>query len=119
MYTAVAGGLTVHTAIPRYFGSKAKYYAEVSLADKLLIRRLAQQYIAAHRERKGTDSLVRISTYLEPDRHEAVRRQTEQLSIRKGRLVTTNEYVNALIAADLRTVDSDPAPPAATSQVCT
>ncbi|WP_375443486.1 hypothetical protein [uncultured Fibrella sp.] len=102
MHTAVAGGLTVRTAITRYFGSKAEYYAKVSMADKLLIRRLAQQYIADRRGRQEANGLVKLSVMLETDRHHALVSRTEQLSIQKGRLITTNEYVNALIAADLR-----------------
>nr|ARK09031.1 hypothetical protein A6C57_01160 [Fibrella sp. ES10-3-2-2] len=108
MCAAVAGGLTVRVAISQVFGSKTEYYTRVSMQDRLAIRRLSMENTARSRQGEHSGQIIKVTTYLEPERHQAVSRRTEQLSLQKGRLVTTNEYINALIAADLRlTIDSN------------
>nr|ARK10112.1 hypothetical protein A6C57_07025 [Fibrella sp. ES10-3-2-2] len=116
MCAAVAGGLTVRVAISQVFGSKTEYYTRVSIEDRLAIRRLSLENTARSRQGEHSGQVIKVSTFLEPERHEAVSRRTEQLSIQKGRLVTINEYINSLIAADLRTaIDSDSVPPVGTT----
>ena len=113
MCEAVAGGMIVRVAIARHFGSRATYYAQVSMADKLFIRRLSLERVFRMRKRKPLPApgQVRVTVFLESARHRAICRRTEQLSTGKGRLISANEYINSLIAADLRqvidTIDSN------------
>lgn len=107
MCHAVAGGLTVRVAIRQHFRSKNEYYTAVTLEDRLFIRRLSSENRNRAEPGDGGGEVLKVSVYVARDRHSLLVSRTQEVSLQKRRLVTLSEYINTLIAADLRTIDSN------------
>ncbi len=99
---AVAGGLIVRVAIPELYGSKSAYYNEVSIEDRLTIRRVTLE--AAQAKYPGKVGKSRRQTLrFDADTLKAIYERTDQLSLKRGRVVSISQYIHNLIGADLST----------------
>ena len=107
LIAAVTEGVTVRHAIWKYFASNKEYYSQVSMHNKLLVRRIAQANVARQRQGELVGGRIAVTTFLERERYQAMVKRVDQLSEQRGFILPHTDYISALIAADLRTIDSN------------